>query len=127
MRIDSNRVNPASGSLDVTLPRTEPVSTSVEAKEVKDSAPPANPRVPGSESTKAPDLADLEYAAEKMNKAVRVFNQTLQFEVTKANRIVIRVIDQDSGEIIRQIPPEEFMDSFHKVEDALGVLIDRRV
>ncbi len=122
MRIDPSRVSPASNSIDVIVPRPESGAATPEAKEAQQPAP----KVTGVEG-KTPDLAELEYAAEKMNKAVRVFNQTLQFEVTKSNRIVIRVIDQNSGEVIRQIPPEEFMDSFNKVADALGVLIDRRV
>lgn len=73
------------------------------------------------------EFAELEMAVEKMNKAVKVFNHALEFEVTKSHRIVIRVKDANTGEIIRQIPPEELLDTFKRMEDALGVLIDRRV
>ncbi|MDF2627635.1 MAG: flaG [Symbiobacteriaceae bacterium] len=74
----------------------------------------------------APAQTLLDEAVERMNQAVQAFERSLEFEVSKENRIVIKVIDKSSGEIIRQIPPEEFMDIFKRMDDTLGLLIDRR-
>lgn len=125
MRIETNRVNSAPVSGEVAQPRLDTAASAPET------APAEQPslRLPGSQSANPHETAaaELEQVVEKMNKAVQGFNQALQFEVTKSNRIIIRVLDKNTGEIIRQIPPEELMDTFKRMEDALGLLIDRRV
>lgn len=121
MRIEPNRATSASGSSEIIQTRPEGVQPPVAAiQETNSQRPAANPN-------QQRDGVDLEQAVEKMNRALRAFNHALEFEVTKSNRIVVRVIDTNTGEIIRQIPPEELLDSFNRMQDALGVLIDRRV
>jgi flagellar protein FlaG len=77
--------------------------------------------------SKEPTPSVLDQAIKRMNQAVAAFDRSLEFEVSKEHRrIVIKVIDKSSGEIIRQIPPEEFLDIFKRMDDALGLLIDRK-
>jgi len=60
----------------------------------------------------APDLqqADVETAVRNLNEYAQRMNRELHFNVDKdSGRTVIRVIDPDSGEVIRQIPPEEIL------------------
>jgi flagellar protein FlaG len=126
MRIETTRVNSTPVSTDAAPTRNEAVSAPsapVSSEQAEKSAL----RLPGTEQSHTPELAQLEQVVEKMNKAVQIFNQTLQFEVTRSHRIVIRVLDTNTGEVIRQIPPDEFLDNVRRVEDAMGVLIDRRV
>ncbi len=57
-----------------------------------------------------PDLKkpDLEALANKMNIASRSLGRDLRFQVNlKSGESVIQVLDSETGEIIRQIPPEE--------------------
>ena len=53
-------------------------------------------------------------------------NVRLQFEVDRpTERVIIRVMDRDSGELIRQIPPEEMMDLARVLSENLkGMLVD---
>ncbi|HYF76252.1 MAG TPA: flagellar protein FlaG [Symbiobacteriaceae bacterium] len=76
--------------------------------------------------SKEPNPSLLDEAVKRMNQAVEAFGRSLEFEVSKENRIVIKVIDKSSGEIIRQIPPDEFLDIFRRMDDTLGLLIDRK-
>ncbi|HEY8347861.1 MAG TPA: flagellar protein FlaG [Symbiobacteriaceae bacterium] len=69
---------------------------------------------------------DLEEAVEKMNEVVRIFDRALQFEVVKPHRIVIRVVDTRTGEVIRQMPPEKLLEAFYRMEEALGLLLDEK-
>lgn len=53
------------------------------------------------------DDPDMEQLARKLNIASQSIGRDLRFEVDmKTGRSVIQVLDRDTGEIIRQIPPE---------------------
>lgn len=52
--------------------------------------------------------ADLEALAEKMNIASQNVGRDLRFKVNlDSRRAVIEVLDRETGEVIRQIPPED--------------------
>jgi flagellar protein FlaG len=40
---------------------------------------------------------------------------------------VVRVVDKDTGKLIRQIPPQELLDLAAKLEDMMGMLFDKQV
>jgi len=45
----------------------------------------------------------------------------------KTNDIIIRVVDKETGEVIREIPPEKSLDILSKLLEIAGLLIDERV
>jgi flagellar protein FlaG len=52
----------------------------------------------------------------------------LQFSVHEdTGQTVVRVVDKDTGELIRQIPPQELLDLASKLEDMMGILFDKQV
>ncbi len=52
--------------------------------------------------------ADLGALAKQLNDAARNIGRDLRFEVNlESGRSVIQVLDRETGEIIRQIPPEK--------------------
>ncbi len=52
--------------------------------------------------------ADLQKLAEKLNVASLSVGRDLRFEVDlNSRRAVIQVLDSETGEVIRQIPPEK--------------------
>jgi len=70
----------------------------------------------------------VKQAVEVMNQAMEIFNYNLQFKIHQAtNQVVVKVVDKDSGEIIREIPPEQMLDMMARMRDAVGVLLDRIV
>lgn len=75
----------------------------------------------------AADEEKVQHVVQKMNQAVQAFSQSLRFEMTKTNRIVVRVVDTNSGEVLRQFPTEELLSTYERMEEAIGVLLDRRV
>ena len=55
-----------------------------------------------------PATPDLEKLAAKLNLASETIGRDLRFQVDmKSGRSVIQVLDRETGEIIRQIPPED--------------------
>lgn len=52
---------------------------------------------------------------------------SVRFENDERNeKLVISLVDADSGEVIRQIPPEEIMSAGEQLQNLRGSLIDAR-
>jgi len=52
----------------------------------------------------------------------------LQFTQHKeTGRTVIRVVEEKTGKVIREIPPESFLDVVAKLDQMVGILFDERV
>ncbi|MBE0461870.1 MAG: flagellar protein FlaG [Halomonadaceae bacterium] len=63
---------------------------------------------------------------QRINTAMRVHG--LEFDVSEeSSRVVTRVIDRESGEVIRQIPAEEVLAIAERLEEIQGRLISLEV
>ncbi|MEJ2025498.1 MAG: flagellar protein FlaG [Deltaproteobacteria bacterium] len=52
----------------------------------------------------------------------------LQFSIHKeTGKTVVKVVNKDTGKLIRQIPPKEMLNLAAKMEDMMGILFDRRI
>jgi FlaG protein. len=69
----------------------------------------------------------LEKAVEKANKTMALQNRYLEFRIhEKTNEIIVRVIDSDTKEVIREIPSEKILDMFASMLELAGLLVDER-
>ena len=90
-------------SVSATTGQFPALSTAAAPQVGKESPANGNP-VPAVSASK-PDLQKL---AEKLNVASLSVGRDLRFEVDlNSGRAVIQVLDSETGEIIRQIPPEK--------------------
>ncbi|ABA88362.2 flagellar protein FlaG [Syntrophotalea carbinolica DSM 2380] len=78
-----------------------------------------------------PELADSEklIAPEEVLTKIKALTDdgiySVRFENDEQNKeLVISLIDSDSGEVIRQIPPEEVLGVSDKLSDLRGSLLD---
>ena len=61
-------------------------------------------------------------------KALEGPNTTLQLSVHKeTNTIMIKVMDKETGDLLREIPPEKTLDVAAKLMEIAGILIDHKV
>lgn len=82
------------------------------------------PEQPRPEETTPEGMLD---AVEDVNKILQYMNDRLEFSVHEAtNRIMVRVWDRQTDEIIREIPPEQFLDLVAKLQELVGLLVDKR-
>lgn len=82
----------------------------------------------------ARNLPDAEQAAKKVSSEelldkIKELSQdghySVQFEMNKdVNSLVIRVVDRDSGELIRQFPSEELLRSAKVLKDLRGLMVN---
>lgn len=69
----------------------------------------------------------LDKALQEMNKSLILLNERLEFNIHEAsNRIVVRVVDKETDEVVKEIPPEKFLDMAVKLRELVGVLVDQR-
>lgn len=74
-----------------------------------------------------PERRKIERDVQTMNRAAEALQSTLRFTVTDSNRIIIKVIDTNSGEILREIPPQQLVEALDHMQSAMGILVDRKV
>lgn len=72
------------------------------------------------------DKAALQNAVKKLNETVAPALQTVEFEIDEdTDKTVVKVIDKESKEVIRQMPNEEAL-AFSKTLDKLQGLVIRQ-
>ncbi|MGI5838051.1 MAG: flagellar protein FlaG [bacterium] len=67
-------------------------------------------------------------AIEKANRAIQGVRTQLEFSVhEKTGEIMVKVKNSDSGEVIREIPPEKILDLVANIWEMLGIIVDKKV
>ena len=79
------------------------------------------------------DAATKQQAAnEQLKKAVEQLNKSMShttavFGIHEAtNRITIKIVDKDTKEVIKEVPPEQTLDMIAKVWELAGVMVDEK-
>jgi flagellar protein FlaG len=87
---------------------------------------PAEPS--GTAQMVGPDAQSVREAVDRINAFLKSAQRDLNIEIDKDTGIVVvKVVDRESGEVIRQIPPEETLAIAKNLDTAQGVLFRSRV
>ena len=72
--------------------------------------------------------AHLEELAADMQKNLKIMhNVDLQFSVHEASgQIMVTVMDETSGKVIREIPPREILNLAAKIDEMIGLILDKQ-
>ena len=82
---------------------------------------------PQDQNPRTPDIGEVQKALEEVEKAVAPMAQSLQFSLDKdSGRTVVKVMDTDTNEVIRQIPSEEVLAISKAVDKLKGLLIKQQ-
>ena len=66
-------------------------------------------------------------AIERANKSLAGTNRKFEISVhEKTNDIMVKVINTESNEVIREIPPEKILDLVAKLWELAGIIVDER-
>ncbi len=113
-----------------------PAAPKVAPAEPKAEAVQAN--LPGAKAAPVPDLKpafDAKEAQDRLNEAVERMNEhmrknayNLAFSVDKeADKVVVKVKNLETGDVVRQIPNETALRIAHNIEDMRGLLQDQKI
>ncbi len=72
-------------------------------------------------------LEEMHEALQKMNRTAEAFNINLRFRIHEGTeRIMVQVINRESQEVIREIPPERILNMVAQIQNMLGLFVDAR-
>ena len=81
----------------------------------------------GVETTGNPTFDDVVEAINSVEESLKIFTQKVNFSVDKdTGRYLIKVIDSESGDVIREIPPEKLLKISKQIKEILGLLFDEK-
>ena len=70
---------------------------------------------------------DIKKAVGEINQKIRMTHTSCQYSYHEdTNRISITVINEDTDEVIREIPPEKTLNMIAKVLELEGILVDEK-
>jgi flagellar protein FlaG len=74
------------------------------------------------------DKEKLSKAIDVANNAFKEVNIGFKYSVNnKINREIVQVVNTQTGEVLRQFPPEEIINMLERMYDMLGILIDKHM
>lgn len=77
-----------------------------------------------SEATKAA----LKQAVDAMNEFFKVKYKTSKFMYHEGlDRYYVAVVNRESEEIIKEIPPKKLLDAFYEMEKMFGIIVDEKI
>ncbi|MEO8837642.1 MAG: flagellar protein FlaG, partial [Herbaspirillum sp.] len=104
-----------SGSAATTVQTVTPAPTKVAAEPIARAVPP-------------PSMAQLSQAVGELNKSMKSSASGVEFSIdTDSNRTVVKVVDQQTKEIIRQMPSVEALEISKALDHMQGLLINHKV
>jgi len=69
----------------------------------------------------------LEQIIQELDQAVSVSNHQLTVSIDEmSGRVIANVIDNQSREMIREVPPERALEFVHRFREFLGLLVDEK-
>jgi flagellar protein FlaG len=68
---------------------------------------------------------DISGLIDKLNNGVRDIHERISFSYhEKTQRIVVKIVNSDTNEVIREIPPKDAIKLLEHIQDFLGMLVD---
>lgn len=117
------RIEGATQQLNIinTQPKTELAKEEIKTKSVSEITQKQQP------VEKTVDEKNFIESIEKANEALNLRYTSLEFAIhERTKEIMVKVLDRDSGEIIREIPPEKVLDAVAKMWELAGIIIDEK-
>jgi flagellar protein FlaG len=73
---------------------------------------------------KVMDVQKLEKAAERLSKALQAFDKDLNISFHDDGKVVVRVTDPKTGDVIRQIPTERVLEVEESLDKIVGLFVN---
>jgi flagellar protein FlaG len=69
---------------------------------------------------------DLKATILDLQRVSETFNRRLSFSLNeKLGQVVVKVIDNDTDIVVREIPPAELQRVYERIREAIGLLLDK--
>jgi flagellar protein FlaG len=73
------------------------------------------------------DIEKVQEATDKVNEIILHNDARHEFQVHEGTgRIMVKLVDKESGEVIKEIPSEKMLDVAAKIWDLVGLVVDEK-
>ncbi|MFZ6640734.1 flagellar protein FlaG [Undibacterium sp. TC4M20W] len=80
-----------------------------------------------SSASAPPEFDKVTKAVDDINKTIQSLSQSLEFSVEEhSNKVVVKVVDLQTKEVLRQIPSEEALEISRSLDKLQGLLIKQQ-
>ncbi|MYL70012.1 flagellar protein FlaG [Halobacillus litoralis] len=70
----------------------------------------------------------LKQATEDMNEFFKAVNTSLLFQFhDKLEEYYVTIVDSDTEEIVKEIPPKKMLDMYASIAERLGFIVDEKI
>lgn len=106
-------------------PEVQPTKTVIEAKDLVKNTEDSS--AAKTDATKV-SLEELTQATDQLERVAKLVNRSVHFRISEAgDDIQVLVINEDTDEVIREIPPDAVLELAERIQGTLGLLIDKVV
>ena len=75
--------------------------------------------------TQSVNVSDLEKIVAQAQESLKPIDSRIKLSVDEdLNRVVVKVLDSDSGEVIRQLPPEDILQVQRFLKEQSGLILE---
>lgn len=124
--VDTNKSGDGmdSVSTDSATPKTDEVTAAVAKATESDTQGEGGQQNSGN-SSKQPDNEAIKKAVDELNK--KMYNSEAVFGIHEGtNRVTIKLVDKNTKETIKELPPEKTLDMIARVWEMAGMLVDEK-
>lgn len=80
-----------------------------------------------SEEEQQLDEETVSYMTQELNELMRKIDADLEFQYHKeVNTMSVKMLDRKTGEVLKEVPPEEMIKHMIKAKDWLGAFLDKK-
>lgn len=70
----------------------------------------------------------IEKAVNSVNELLEGHQREVKFEYHEGlNEYFVQLVDADTKEVVREIPPKKFLDIYYEMQKLAGIIIDRKI
>lgn len=70
-------------------------------------------------------MEDINAAVDNLNKTAARLKERISFSYNQdANRIIMKVIDNDTNEVVREIPSKDSIEFLEQLQEFIGLFVD---
>lgn len=126
----NSRVSSVASVVKTDKSPTQEASNTTSAAKAKDVLPTINDdrtaRTEAATKAEKPTLQEVIDISERLNNSVQKIQRDINFSVDETlGEIVVKVVDRETQETIRQIPSEEMLSLSRNIEEITSLLFDK--
>ncbi|WP_226580597.1 flagellar protein FlaG [Halobacillus litoralis] len=79
-------------------------------------------------STYKPSNEKIQQITDSMNTILESLKTSLRFQFhDKLGEYYVTVVNNDTNEVVKEIPPKKMLDLYASIEESIGIMVDQKI